>query len=295
VQRFRAMVWPGEVPPVSHVETLGPYRLDGEIIRLDLEHAEVYTVDIPDELYLRELRDLDLTESAAIIGFVNTYGRLGHRHPTLPRDNPDLNQLVKELAVHQPGPIIQLLGVNVPNESTLDWESWREEVVEHPSNAGRSEWETRQFIADGIQHIDTFRAWAEAFHILTETCHRYLGLDADEQRFILFAVVLEELLHPFSPRIGIPYDDDLDTVFDPFRFTHARLENVLVLQMYRHIAAEDSYKPCENENCGRLFVHQIGRSKYGQNRRSGVKYCSSNCASAKGERERRRKKKEEKD
>ncbi len=41
-------------PPVSKIETLGPYRLDGDLLVLDLDEAHIHTVDIPDELYLEK-------------------------------------------------------------------------------------------------------------------------------------------------------------------------------------------------------------------------------------------------
>jgi hypothetical protein len=88
-RRFRATVWPGILPPVTQIETLGPYRLDGELIKLDLEQAHMYTVDVPDELYLRELRDLDLTNTSAIVDFTNTFGRLGHHHPPPARNETE--------------------------------------------------------------------------------------------------------------------------------------------------------------------------------------------------------------
>ena len=42
---------------------------------------------------------------------------------------------------------------------------------------------------------------------------------------------------------------------------------------------------CANENCGRVFVRQIGRSIYEQNRKQGVKFCSARCAKAQAQRD----------
>jgi hypothetical protein len=286
--RFRTTVWPGVLPPVTEIDTLGPYYLDGDIIRLDLEYADIRTVAIPDELYLRELRDLDLTDPTAIIAFTNAYGRLGHLPPMHSRgyanskrsDEPEPPPLDRHL--------IRLLGVDVPDERELDWDSWHTEVVTHSSIEHRGPIESGLVITDGLQHIDAFRAWAEAFHILVDIYDRYARLQAEEDEVLNLALILTELLQPFSPTIQIHHDSDLDAVFDPFEDTYPRLESILGLQMYRHLAAEDVYLRCENEPCGRLFVHQRGRAKHDQYRGIGVKYCSKNCAKAQAERERRR-------
>jgi hypothetical protein len=293
-RRFRATVWPGTLPPVTRVETLGPYRLDGDLIKLDLNEAQIRTVDIPDELYLRELRDLDLDRPSAIIDFTNTYGRLGHLHPPVARNDaiPDRSE-GPDTPVHDRR-LIRLLGVRVPDERTLDWDSWHKEVTTHPQAKNWEAFETSRFIDNGLQHVDTFRAWAETFHILTDTYHKYMDLTADSEDVADLTSILTELLSPFSPTIQVRYDWEADTDFDPFENTYPRLESVLALQMYRHIAAEDVYMPCQNEPCGRLFVHQRGRAEHNQYRGFGVKYCSKNCAKAQVERQRRRRIKDEK-
>lgn len=42
---------------------------------------------------------------------------------------------------------------------------------------------------------------------------------------------------------------------------------------------------CANANCGRVFIRQIGRSRYEQSRRQGVKFCSARCAKAQAQRD----------
>lgn len=289
MQLFRATIWPGLLPPVTQIETLGPYVLDGDRIKLDLDSASVRTLEVPDELYLRELADLDLDDSAAVVGFTNEYGRLGHRHPAMPRNSPDAEPLEKEFEPPPPDRhFISLLDVVVPDESKLDWGSWSEEVIRHPSSQDRGPVETRLFISNGLQLVDTFRAWAQAFRSLTATYQRYLAHEAEEREARTFAFVIQDLLHPFSPTIVIRDDEALGSEFDPFENVYPRLESVLALQMYRHIAVEAAYLRCDNEPCGRLFVHQRGRAHHGQFRSSGVKYCSKTCAKAQVERERRR-------
>jgi hypothetical protein len=293
-RRFRTTVWPGTLPPVTRVETLGPYYLDGDLLKLDLDKTLIRTIDLPDELYLRELRDFDFDNDASIVDFTNRYGRLGHF----------LTQDTKNEATHQrlePDPpavdrqrIMRLLGATVPDESKLDWDAWYHEVTTHPRMQEWGLFETGLIIGDGMQHVDAFRAWVDTFRSMADIYDLYLSLQADSEAVMNLASVLTILLSPFSPTVQVRHDWDLDEDFDPFENTYPRLENILALQLYRHIAAGDSYLRCENEPCGRLFVHQRGRAKSGQYRGIGVKYCSKNCAKAQVERERRRRQRKNK-
>src|SRR5262249_30778984 len=58
------------------------------------------------------------------------------------------------------------------------------------------------------------------------------------------------------------------------------LDEFCVLELHNHIAGHDVYRRCENENCGRVFVRQHGRSEHGQSRSEGVRYCDARCARA---------------
>jgi hypothetical protein len=101
-------------------------------------------------------------------------------------------------------------------------------------------------------------------------------------------------LHPFHPGITIdhqgirgPSSVEVDLV--P---SHARqmldLYPICCIELYKHIVELADYSICRNETCGRLFVRQIGRAKFGQHRTRGVLYCSSSCARAQAQRAYRR-------
>ncbi|MFE3495305.1 helix-turn-helix domain-containing protein [Streptomyces sp. NPDC059175] len=84
------------------------------------------------------------------------------------------------------------------------------------------------------------------------------------------------------------------------RVSHARVSHPLVqeegatifgascVQLYNHILEGARYKVCMNESCAQIFVRQQGRAAKDQRKSEGVKYCSSKCARAQAQRELRR-------
>jgi hypothetical protein len=64
----------------------------------------------------------------------------------------------------------------------------------------------------------------------------------------------------------------------------------MALQIYNDVATETAWKVCESESCRKLFARQEGRAQYGQNRTTGVIYCTKNCARAQAARRSRRNK-----
>jgi hypothetical protein len=69
---------------------------------------------------------------------------------------------------------------------------------------------------------------------------------------------------------------------------YTTLYSAAMLQLVNDLAANETVRTCANETCRRRFVRQLGRSEYGGHRRSGTLYCSSNCARAQYQREKRR-------
>ena len=270
--QFRITVWPSDLPPVNHVETLTPYRLDGGVLKLDLDNASFKTASIPDELYLREFVELDPDNGQAIVEFVNNYGLLSTPHRLFP-----------------------LFGIENRATPSLPLDAWKATISAHPRIADFGPVERRDILNDGIADLARFGPWIQAFRLMTDIWKRYESNAATDSELTDLSIFLPALLKPFSPTVSVIRDNEVaHEEFDPYQGEAHRLENVLALQLFRHVAAGNNYHQCENTKCRRLFVHQRGRSRCGQNR-SDSKFCSKNCAKAQTQRNYIKKKKESRD
>lgn len=238
-------------------------------------------VELPDELYLRQLADLDLDDPEAIAAFTGDYGRLVRLEGASPGSWPQLPDLTFD---EDP------LGVRT--------------VIEQRAADRGETWHERTF-----HHVREVAAHAVVLRNATRLWRRYLEtggrLEGTQGGF--------EWAEPFAP----PDDDDpsgpihwLSSVLNAgLRDFHVRMEwtfeadppdemrlgdprpttyGAMCLQLANHMVEESPYRSCANELCGRWFVHQRGRARYGQHRRTGVKYCSTQCAQAQTSREHRR-------
>jgi hypothetical protein len=73
------------------------------------------------------------------------------------------------------------------------------------------------------------------------------------------------------------------------RATAPSLFPVCALELFNHVVAQARYHICKNETCGRLFVHQEGRSATGRHR-SDSQFHNRYCAKAQAQREYNRRK-----
>jgi hypothetical protein len=96
-------------------------------------------------------------------------------------------------------------------------------------------------------------------------------------------------LEAFGPRAEI-YRPQLGEFpgYRVLRITDASPWQIAMACLWNDMLAGESYRICQNETCGRVFQHQLGRATQAQHRSTGVRYCSATCARAQANRAYRR-------
>ena len=294
VSQFRITAWPGVLPAIRTIEAPvdveyreglrvyadSPYVLNDDRIEFGEGHTRRFTV--PSELYLRQVLDVDLDDPEAILNFYNRFGMLGvwkviyqPLHPLaaiVAAATTDAERAsgvrtfehVDEFRFHASG---LRLAVEIYRLYTLG----NLEVADWPLRTD-SRWSGEWRYRIGLPRIDS-------------------GVDA--LRFLADATWKH--LEPFHPWLAIsaPVREGQDTTtLEPQdALWSPDLLNVLWLQFYNHVATGETYKRCQNESCGRMFVYQTSdRAKHGQRWTTGVMYCSDLCAKAQAQRAYRRRK-----
>jgi hypothetical protein len=277
--RFRLMHWPGVPVPVPPVSVL-PVTMDSEGF-LDFERVFASAVP-PDELYLRQLGDLDLSDWGAVAEFTRTYGRLGkHRWLELPtylrgRWRPvqplrELDELRRARRLVNPSRPTVTIHVR--------------EVIVHA-----------QIVRDLVRLYDGFQVGRPLSEVLADWESivprpeaRSVGDPVSMQDLAdTLTLVLNPALRDFHVRIEFEDQSGAGSSWgEPFVSLYA----AACLQLANHIAESAEYRRCKAEGCGRLFVRQQGRAKHDQHRVRGVlSFCSDTCANRQSQRDHRRRK-----
>ncbi|WP_369198748.1 hypothetical protein [Streptomyces djakartensis] len=276
--RFRPTLWPGTPVPPPELEPVEDAQVDGGFIIWSAGEPgrTRMTVPLPEDFYLRELLEIEPGDMASVAALMRSYG-----HFCGTSEDLDLYNWTFE----------------------AEQEVTRLEGQEHPQARG---WSMHQdLVAIHLREAqEAVRTWI--------ACQREGGLDEliepditeeylaqvrqenvdvrtlDQLRELEVWLRLEQLksslhaaLSSFSIGVG-SLTDRRPTIY-----------SVAFLQMYNHIAENATIRECANETCRRAFVRQRGRAEYGQNRTSGIKYCTRECARAQAQRELRRRRKQQ--
>lgn len=232
---------------------------------------------VPDELYLRQLMDLDLNSPEAIAHFVSEYGEMS---------GTDWSDFL---------PTEWLEFTCRPEDFNRFIERGRPLLTEVRERTKERNLES----SESVSHTDEFRIRAWLLRDMTRMWLAYRGHLSEEnviarwesswayepssleEGFKEFLVpVLNRGLAPFHFRMEL----DIEKRTVP-------LYNVLCLQLASDIARMTDYKKCANETCSRFFTRQIGGAAFSPHTDTKrVYYCSPSCATAQTQRTYRRRK-----
>lgn len=267
---FHVTLWPDPLPPVPKVRRY-PARVDEKKRKLVLDTTGgSRRREPPEELYLRELHELNLESDQAVADFSSEHGGLwgwgGLVEDTPPRTQP--KQSYMDLAQRS---------VGWGGVVDLDWIVLRAQILK----AMVACWRFRQ---GGLSLAELQGDW-------TVNDPHYLAPTSADEALGFLVLALNAGLRPFSVHavLGVKGEDRPD--FWPY--DEPTLYHALCLQLARDMALDLPYRTCANEPCHRLFLRQRGGSLYGQHRvhDAGLLYCSPLCARAQGERNRRKQRK----
>lgn len=262
--------------PTPKVGFIGdPVLVDDEWIELRGTGQEV---ELPPELWLRELLALDLDDNEAVVAFCQHYGFLGRldwaAFPTAVR-----NTCRPRMQGH------------------TDLDAIHEAVMDRLSRSKSAEsWDRRSF-----HHIGEFVVHATA---LRDLARIWLAHATEEP----LAYVTDQWESTFTGRprtIGQAqlwlaqfltaglgeYHLGVELAGHTAWKTGGTYAGVC-LQLANEIDENVSYRSCANDRCGRVFYRQRGRAAKGQYKRRGVAYCSVECARAQAQRDWRQRKTE---
>lgn len=265
VSPYLMTVWPGMVDPLPQAWAPGA-DLQGEW----LMSSGWDRIDVPPELYLGVLGELDLADPQAILEFVRSYG--------LPatREWRSLGDEASELLASPAPPRFGLEEVQELAGKV------RSRLAQGTRDIGFL-LQSRAFIhLDELRlHIATLRDMVKLRRIFegeelgqptfeSPLVRRHDVTTREDAAFVL-GTYLTAGLSEFSMWV------ELRPAEKPIVMPEASTYGVMCLQLANHIAERAPYRRCPA--CGRLFVRKVdARYQKGQNRvRGGVTYCSSAC------------------
>ena len=215
---------------------------------------------LPDEWVLRQLHDADLEDDTVVAALLSDYGRVK-------------------------GPYFAAGFIPDDARAKLGYDGGTtgfEGQPGFPDHDGTTIGDARWYLktaralarswARAMRDEDPTTVWAEeGFSLVPES---------EDIHWATFTHRLNEGLEPYHAHTAIK-DWGAGSVL---------LYSAACLQVFNLVVGECDAVRCENETCGRTFVHQQGGSRFGQHRTKGLRYCSVACGSAQAARQYRRRK-----
>lgn len=217
-----------------------------------------------------------------------------HGYPSTEKLPPDfIYHELLTLDPDNPSDIVKMLRYGTTYPGVLDSLSvhLRNPIGERP----RSEWLHRTeveaiviclqvMVRHWIAHVEgssVGRPWIDA-RLLS-------GANVDDTAWRWWHSIINNGLKTHPPHVRLNW-----TLTDPgastveVGYTEHGIYSAVCIQLFNEVASGVIGQRCANEPCGRYFTRQRGRAQAGQNRMTGVLYCSANCAQAQYQRELRR-------
>jgi hypothetical protein len=275
--RFRTTVWPGTPVPVPLVSSVTQVERDGQWLLLRLGDM----VEPPPELHLREFHgtpagDLDALAELCKLGFIRP---LSAYQPY--RDLPLVTNDVWVRALH-----------DVESKLWPDQPSWLGQEAERHDIEGRHHSGHAVHAAEVALRVRIVQRATD--HLLAHldgkpVAPAWRDCKDDSHAWNEFVRFTDAALKDFHVRVDVEVETDGRPLVkrNPDE-TYTTLYGAAMLQIVNHLAANEQVRICANETCRRLFLRQLGRSIYGGHRKTGILYCSSDCARAQYQREKRR-------
>lgn len=276
---FRVTYWPGGAQPIPPLAVPERVEREGHWLGLDLGPG-VRAVEMPTEFHRRECLDVDLDDLDAVCDLVRRFGSpvpLGRGTLDLPGPPEWVGREIARQAARagrqwpQSPPKQLLWWVHV------DDVIYRLRVLRQLS-AHAVAYRRGDYVADAWpaeqreRNAEGIAAWRLGEGQMTENDPRHReALEVYAWKdFIEFT---DLALRPFHVRVWVDFGHaDYD-----IGIPRPTLYEAGVLQIVNDLAEDVDYKECPH--CGRAFGRQVGRAVHGQNRRTGVTYCSPSCSS----------------
>jgi hypothetical protein len=106
--------------------------------------------------------------------------------------------------------------------------------------------------------------------------------------WVRFQTALAEGLRPYHARVE--YAARVGAGELALGVPQVSLYEAACAAVFNLVLKQPTARRCENETCGRVFVHQLGGAKFRQHRSTGLRFCTPECARAEASRRYRRRK-----